>query len=343
LKLSLRADCASCAALCCVAPGFSASADFAIDKAPGQPCPHLDARFRCSIHARLRPRGFPGCAAYDCFGAGQHITQGTFGASDWRQQPAIGPDMFASFAIMRQLHELLWYVTEALALELPGPLRGEPAGPLRGEPAGPLRGEPAGPLRGEPAGPLRGEPAGPLRGERAGPLRGELAGPLRGELAGSLRGELAGVSRELHRLTEGSPGDLAALDVGALRQRVIPSLRRASELARGDISPERNLSGSDLIGQHLRGRDLRGASLRGAHLTGTDLTGADLRGADLTGADLRGADLRGADLTGALFLTQSQVDAARGDGATRLSLPLRHPLHWPSHWPRPRSSPGQDT
>ena len=279
LTLSLRADCASCAALCCVAPGFSASADFAIDKAPGLPCPHLDAGFRCSIHARLRPRGFPGCAAYDCFGAGQHITQGTFGGSDWREQPGIAPDMFASFAVMRQLHELLWYVTEALALELPGPLRGE----------------------------------------------------------------LAGASGELRRLTEGGPGDLAGVDVGALRHHVIPLLRRASELVRGDISPERNLSGSDLIGQDLRGRDLRRASLRGTYLTGTDLTGADLRGADFTGADLRGADLCGADLTGALVLTQSQADAARGDGATRLPLPLRRPFHWPSHWPRPGSSPGQDT
>ena len=103
---------------------------------------------------------------------------------------------------------------------------------------------------------------------------------------------------------------------------------------RGDTSPERSLSGSDLIGQDLRGRDLRGASLRGAYLTGTDLTGADLRGADFTGADLRGADLCGADLTGALFLTQSQADAARGDGSTRLPLPLQRPLHWTSPAPR---------
>jgi uncharacterized protein YjbI with pentapeptide repeats len=73
------------------------------------------------------------------------------------------------------------------------------------------------------------------------------------------------------------------------------------------------------------------------------LTGTDLTGADFTGADLRGADLCGADLTRALFLTQSRADAVRGDGATRLPLPLRRPLHWPSHWPRPGSSPGRDT
>ena len=56
----------------------------------------------------------------------------------------------------------------------------------------------------------------------------------------------------------------------------------------------------------------------------------DLRSADVIGADTRGADLRGADLRGALFLLQSQLDAARGDASTR--LPLEHAV--PAHWSR---------
>ncbi len=125
------------------------------------------------------------------------------------------------------------------------------------------------------------------------------------------------------------------MDVGALRAHVTPLLRRASELIRGDFSSERNFSGSDLTGRDLRRRDLQGAALRGACLIGTDLRGADLRRADFTGADLRGADLRGADLTGALFLTRAQLDAARGDNATRLTPPLRPPVHWSGPGPRP--------
>jgi uncharacterized protein YjbI with pentapeptide repeats len=70
------------------------------------------------------------------------------------------------------------------------------------------------------------------------------------------------------------------------------------------------------------------ANLRGAYLIGADLRGADLRQADLIGADLRDADLRGADLTGALFLTQSQVNAARGDQTTRLPVAVTRPSHW---------------
>jgi hypothetical protein len=59
-----------------VAPAFSASADFAIDKKAGQPCPNLQADFRCGVHSQLRQRGFTGCAVFDCFGAGQYVSQG---------------------------------------------------------------------------------------------------------------------------------------------------------------------------------------------------------------------------------------------------------------------------
>src|SRR4051794_29727341 len=83
------------------------------------------------------------------------------------------------------------------------------------------------------------------------------------------------------------------------------------------------------MGKDLRRARLRGASLRGAYLIGADLRGADLRTADLLGADLRGADVRGADLGECLFLTQPQVEAARGDGTTAIPAALTRPAHWP--------------
>jgi len=115
-RRALRADCGRCFGLCCVGPAFSASADFAIDKPAGHPCPHLQADFRCGIHNDLRPQGFRGCAAYDCFGAGQQVSQVTFEGRDWRQDPRTARQMFEVFPVMRQLHELLWYLTAALAL-----------------------------------------------------------------------------------------------------------------------------------------------------------------------------------------------------------------------------------
>ena len=266
-RLRLRADCERCFGLCCVAPAFSASADFAIDKAAGQACPNLQADFRCAIHHQLRQRGFAGCAVYDCFGAGQQVAQVTFGGRDWRRTPPIAARMFEVFTIMRQLHELLWYLTEALTLQAARPLHG------------------------------------------------------------ALRLALD----QTERLTHGGPDELLELDVSAHRQQVNDLLLRASELARAEVRRHRiDRRGADLIGNDLRGADLRGANLRGAYLIGADLRGADLSMADLTGADLRGADVRGADLTGSIFLTQSQLDAAKGDPGTKLPPSLARPAHWPA-------------
>ncbi len=264
-RLSLQADCAACFGLCCVALPFAASSDFAVDKEAGKPCANLQADFRCGIHAHLRERGFSGCTVFDCFGAGQKVSQVTFAGRDWRRAPHTARQMFEVFPVMRQLHELLWYVTEALAL-----------------------------------------PA---------------ARPVHRDLRRALN--------DIDRLSRGSAEELAGLDVAAVRQQVNALLLRAGELVRADVpGPRKNHRGADLIGAKLKGADLRGASLRGAYLIAADLTKADLRGADLIGADFRDADLSGADLTGSFFLTQSQLNAAKGDAATRLPRTLNRPAHW---------------
>ncbi|ANS69880.1 hypothetical protein SLINC_7656 [Streptomyces lincolnensis] len=265
-RTDLRGDCGQCFGLCCVALPFAASADFAIDKEAGRPCPNLGGDHRCGIHAELRQKGFTGCTVYDCFGAGQKVSQITFGGRDWRTG---GRDhtrrMMDVFPVVRQLHELLWYLTEALTL-----------------------------------------PA---------------AAPVHADLRRALD--------ETEALTRQSPQEIGALDVGAHRQQVNVLLLRTSDLVRAEIpGKKKNRRGADLMGARLKGAALRGASLRGACLIAADLTGADLRGADLIGADLRDADLTDADLTGAFFLTQPQLNAARGGPGTRLPGSVTRPVHW---------------
>ena len=262
-RLELVADCSSCFGLCCVALAFEKSADFPIDKRGGEPCRNLQDDFRCGIHQNLREEGFRGSAVYDCFGAGQHVAQVTFGGVSWRDAPDTSASMFAVLPVMRQLHEMLWYLAEALTL-----------------------------------------PA-------AEPLRPEL--------------EKAYAATEA--LTRSNADGLATLDLPRHRAEVDPLLQRTSELVRAaHPGPERR--GADLMAAKLRGADLRGANLRGALLIAADLRGADLREADLIGADLRDADLREADLTGSLFLTQMQVNAARGDARTSIPVALARPTHW---------------
>nr|WP_166706501.1 hypothetical protein [Bacillus velezensis] len=96
---------------------FSASDGFPIDKKAGQPCIHLQSDSRCKIHDNLTKRGLKGCRTFDCFGAGQKVSQVSFAGLDWRKNPDSSGKMFKVFTIMTQLHELLWYLTEGLNAE----------------------------------------------------------------------------------------------------------------------------------------------------------------------------------------------------------------------------------
>jgi uncharacterized protein YjbI with pentapeptide repeats len=114
----LKPQCEKCFGLCCVALYFSAQDGFPADKAAGTPCQNLDADFRCKIHEQLGAKGLKGCTAYECFGAGQQVSQVTFAGKSWRQEPSSAKSIFEAFLIMQQLHEICWYLTEAQSFSL---------------------------------------------------------------------------------------------------------------------------------------------------------------------------------------------------------------------------------
>ena len=104
--LDLVADCDRCVGLCCVLLPFQASAGFGADKPGGQPCGNLDPWDRCRIHGELAETGWTGCVAFDCFGAGQQVTQVTYGGRSWSEQDNLA-EMGAVFTVMRELHGML--------------------------------------------------------------------------------------------------------------------------------------------------------------------------------------------------------------------------------------------
>jgi hypothetical protein len=111
----LRADCARCVALCCLATGFERSPDFGCTKAPGVPCAHLGSDDRCTIHPRRMALGFGGCVAYECWGAGQRVTGTILGDRSWRGHPD-AERAFAVFRILVPLHHLRAILVAARAL-----------------------------------------------------------------------------------------------------------------------------------------------------------------------------------------------------------------------------------
>ncbi len=233
---ALRADCEKCVALCCVAPAFTASADFAIDKAAGQPCPNLQADFRCGIHAGLRERGFRGCAAYDCSGAGQRVSQEVFPGTNWRADPDVAPRLFAAFAIVRQLHELLWYLSEALERAVTRPLHPDLRAAL--------------------------DATDGLAGGDASALEAlDVAAHRQAVNALLLRASALARAASLGPALDRRGADLIGTDLRALDLR-------------GAVLRGAYLLAADLRGADLGLADLTGADLRDADLSGADLRGA---------------------------------------------------------------------
>lgn len=272
LREDLGADCANCFGLCCVALAFARSADFAFDKPAGEPCRNLDEDDACRVHTELRPRGFKGCTVFDCFGAGQKVSQRTFAGMSWREDAATRTSMFAVFPIVRRLHELLWYLDQALSL--PG--------------------------------------------------------------VASVQGDLTAHFERVQVISNGAPEQLSDIDVDREYDIARPLLIQASTAARRGRSARKSQPharkrigpGSDFMGADLTDVDLRGAELRGSLLIGADLTGADLSWCDVLGVDFRDANLAGARVDHAIYLTQMQVNSARGDSATILPSGFEPPAHW---------------
>ncbi|WFD11487.1 pentapeptide repeat-containing protein [Tepidibacter hydrothermalis] len=269
----LKADCKQCFGLCCVALYFSASEGFPANKDAGKPCINLESDFTCSIHKNLRNKGLKGCTAYDCLGAGQKVAQVTYGGHNWRQSPESSKQMFEVFLIMKQLHEMLWYLTEAFILQTDN----------------------------------------------------------------SIKNEINSLLDKTEGLTLLDVNSLLTLDIENHRSKVNVLLKNTSELVRTKAQSKKkthskNKNSSyhklDYFGADLRKVDLRGADLRGACLIAANLRGVDLSGADLIAADLRDADLSGANLTNSIFLTQSQINTAKGDSNTKLPTILLIPHYW---------------
>ncbi len=121
LPVHLKADCSACVGLCCVVPPFDAVQGFGFDKPAETPCQHLCTDHRCGIHNVLVPRGFEGCAAFDCLGAGQRLTtqaRQRFGSADWRDVPAVARWLFAAYPRVRQAQA--WVAQLSLAAQVSG-------------------------------------------------------------------------------------------------------------------------------------------------------------------------------------------------------------------------------
>ena len=98
-----------------MALAFDRGDHFDHDKAAGVGCHNL-AGFTCGIHGDLAERGYSGCIAFDCLGAGQRVTE--LFERDWRSDPTQTGPIIEAFRMMREVQELRQLLVAAATLPL---------------------------------------------------------------------------------------------------------------------------------------------------------------------------------------------------------------------------------
>lgn len=255
----LTINCSQCSGLCCVALYCTKTDGFPADKAAGMPCQCLMSDFRCNIHSELATRNMRGCMAYDCFGAGQKVTQDCYPGITWNTHPELADEIFAVFLAIFQLHQMAWYLVESKTLV--------------------------------------SEP-------RA------LA-------------EIEALLSENQEVTSLPPRELLQFDIEQYRMKVNEVLKHiCTSIARDTNSTK------DYFGTNFKKANLDQRNFSMACMIAANLEGCSLRNTIFLGTDMRDANISNADLRESVFLTQMQVNAAKGNRATRLPEYLSYPDGW---------------
>lgn len=261
-----KIDCENCCGLCCVALYFSKMDGFPEDKTAGIACKNLQQNNTCQIHTQLLKKGLKGCMTYDCFGAGQHATQFLAKKPDWKELSKKDAEMiFKAYMVILQLHQVLWYLTEASILCLPDAEKAQTEVLI---------------------------------------AEGKLLG-----------------TQCLETLQD--------FDIEPFREKANTLLKHICTLlaARSHINvlAEQN---KNFLGKNMKRKNLTGNDFSMSLLIAANLEQANLYGANFLGADLRDTNIQNTDLSQSLFLTQMQVNAAKGNSSTILPPYLTKPTFW---------------
>ncbi|GAA0824810.1 hypothetical protein GCM10008914_29670 [Clostridium tertium] len=106
---------------------------------------------------------------------------------------------------------------------------------------------------------------------------------------------------EIESLTYLETKSIINLDLTSIRIGINNLLLQTSEFLRKKVNNGKN---------SLKGKKALGGAL------------------NLMGADLRKKDLSGANLSNSIFITQAQINSAKGDSNTRLPKSITRPRHW---------------
>lgn len=262
LEATLRIGCDKCSGICCVALYCMKTDGFPENKEAGVPCKHLMSNFRCDIHSVLANKNMKGCLAYDCFGAGQKVTQSFYPNEDWKTNSEKANEIFQVFMIVFQLHQMAWYLLESLPLVTDEHLK-------------------------------------------------------------SVIDELITKNKQMTSCTS---DEILHMNIEEYRTSVNQVLKKVS--GRIAVLHSNETDSKDCLGKNFRHANLDGRDFSMALMIAANLEGCSLRGTNFLGADIRDANIKDTDLSGCIFLTQMQINSAKGNSNTKLPTNLSRPSSW---------------
>ena len=260
LLKELSIDCEKCSGLCCVALYCSKIDGFPENKSADTPCKHLESNFKCNIHTQLLKKNMKGCLIYECFGAGQKVTQLYKSVGNWSSNPGQRKEIYQIFLIMTKLYQMRWYLIQAFDLNV----------------------------------------------------------------SLEINDKITALIQENEQLAGLHPNKLLSYNLDKYREKTNHILKIIID----QISAPQTEKSKNYLGMNFRGKNLNGKDFSMSLLIATNLEHCSLKKAIFLGANMRDANVKNTDLSQSLFLTQMQINSAKGNSATKLPLYLSRPSSW---------------
>lgn len=260
----LKVDCKRCSGLCCTALFFSKMDGFPEDKVAGKPCIKLQRDYRCKIHHELEKRNMKGCIGYDCFGAGQHVTQFIYKGETWQSSKEQSTQIFDVFIKIFQLYQIRYFLEESMTIVS----------------------------------------------------------------AKQLWSDIEKLLYENKILCELTPQEIINIDVDSYRNKVNKLLKKVCESISKCFNHKNHKGSTDYLGRSFKDRNMSGVDLSMKLLIAANFDSCIFDGTVFLGADTRDTNFSNSDLREAVFLTQGQINAAKGNRNTKLPQYLDYPVTW---------------
>lgn len=146
--------------------------------------------------------------------------------------------------------------------------------------------------------------------------------------AKSIKKEISAQIVENERICNCKPQDILMFNMENYKNKVNLLLKQVCTLLQESLCCENKKLPSSFLGKNFKNKDMKGLDLSTQLLIAANFNNCAFDGTIFLGADTRDTDFSNADLSDAVFLSQGQLNSAKGNKNTKLPQYLDYPITW---------------